>query len=171
MKAALFRGKDHPLKIEEVKKPKPVKDQVLVRLKYAALNHRDLWLMQEQAQQFPQGVILGSDGSGIVEDVGEDADSLVRSTAIREVMVVITHVFKRVNFIIILDISKRSKRFLTYGLCAFCIEVLPHAPECPEGDFYVLFPGLPIRYARPDGRNSVVQGGREEYFAIIANSV
>ena len=77
MKAALFRGKDHPLKIEEVKKPKPVKDQVLVRLKYAALNHRDLWLMQEQAQQFPQGVILGSDGSGIVEDVGEDADPLL----------------------------------------------------------------------------------------------
>lgn len=77
MKAAVFRGKDHPLKIEEVKTPKPVKDQVLIRLKYAALNHRDLWLMQEQTQQFPQGIILGSDGCGIVEDVGEDADPLL----------------------------------------------------------------------------------------------
>lgn len=77
MKAALFRGKDHPLKIEEVRKPKPVKDQVLVKLKFAALNHRDLWLMQEQTQQFPEGVILGSDGCGIVEDVGEDADPLL----------------------------------------------------------------------------------------------
>lgn len=77
MKAAVFRGKDHALTIEEIKTPKPVKDQVLVKLKYAALNHRDLWLMQEQTQQFPQGIILGSDGCGIVEAVGEDADPLL----------------------------------------------------------------------------------------------
>lgn len=77
MKAALFKGKDHPLTIEEVKKPRPVKDQVLVKLRYAALNHRDLWLIQEQAQHFPNGIILGSDGAGVVEDVGEDADPLL----------------------------------------------------------------------------------------------
>lgn len=77
MKAALFKGKDFPLSVEEVKKPKPVKDQVLIRIKYAALNHRDLWLMQEQTQQFPNGIILGSDGSGVVEDVGEDADPML----------------------------------------------------------------------------------------------
>lgn len=75
MKAALFKGKDHPLTIEEVKKPKPIKDQVLIKMKYAALNHRDLWIMQEQAQ-LPSSIILGSDGSGIIEDVGEDVDSL-----------------------------------------------------------------------------------------------
>lgn len=77
MKAALFKGKDHPLTIEEVKKPRPVKDQVLIKLRYAALNHRDLWLIQEQAQHFPNGIILGSDGAGVVEDVGEDADPLL----------------------------------------------------------------------------------------------
>ena len=77
MKAALFKGKDLPLLVEEYKKPKPVKDQVLIKLKYAALNHRDLWLMQEQTQPFPQGIVLGSDGAGIVEDVGEDADPLL----------------------------------------------------------------------------------------------
>jgi NADPH:quinone reductase-like Zn-dependent oxidoreductase len=77
MKAALFKSKDFPLSIEEVKKPKPVKDQVLVRLKYAALNHRDIWLMREQTQEFPNGIILGSDGAGIIEDVGEDADPLL----------------------------------------------------------------------------------------------
>lgn len=77
MKAALFKGKDHPLTIEEVKKPKPIKDQVLIKMKYAALNHRDLWLMQEQAQHFPNGIILGSDGAGVVDDVGEDADPLL----------------------------------------------------------------------------------------------
>jgi zinc-binding alcohol dehydrogenase/oxidoreductase len=77
MKAALFKGKDHPLTVEDVKKPKPIKDQVLIKMKYAALNHRDLWLMKEQAQHFPNGIILGSDGSGVVEDVGEDADPLL----------------------------------------------------------------------------------------------
>lgn len=77
MKAALFKGKDYPLTIEEVKKPKPIKDQVLIKLKYAALNHRDLWLLKEQTQHFPNGIILGSDGVGVVEDVGEDADPLL----------------------------------------------------------------------------------------------
>jgi zinc-binding alcohol dehydrogenase/oxidoreductase len=77
MKAVLFKGKDYPLTVEEIKKPKPIKDQVLIKMKYAALNHRDLWVIKEQAQHFPNGIILGSDGSGIVEDVGEDADPLL----------------------------------------------------------------------------------------------
>lgn len=77
MKAALFKSKDQPLVVEDIKKPKPIKDQVLIKLKYAALNHRDLWLMQEQTQQFPNGIILGSDGAGVIEDVGEDADPLL----------------------------------------------------------------------------------------------
>lgn len=77
MKAAVFKGKDFPLTVEEFKKPRPVKDQVLIRLKNAALNHRDLWLMQEQAQHYPQGIVLGSDGCGIVEETGEDADPLL----------------------------------------------------------------------------------------------
>lgn len=59
-----------------MKKPKPVKDQVLVRLHNAALNHRDLWIMNEQQQTFPDGIILGSDGSGVIESVGEDVDPL-----------------------------------------------------------------------------------------------
>jgi zinc-binding alcohol dehydrogenase/oxidoreductase len=74
MKAVLFKGKDYPVTVEEVKKPKPIKDQVLIKLKYAALNHRDIWVIQEQAQHFPNGIILGSDGCGVIEDVGEDAD-------------------------------------------------------------------------------------------------
>ncbi|HEY5826365.1 MAG TPA: zinc-binding dehydrogenase [Cyclobacteriaceae bacterium] len=77
MKAVLFKGKNHPLSVEETKKPKPIKDQVLIKLHYAALNHRDLWVMQEQTQEFPSGIILGSDGCGVIEDVGEDADSLL----------------------------------------------------------------------------------------------
>ena len=82
MKAAVFKGRDFPLTVEEFRKPKPVKDQVLVKMQYAALNHRDLWLMQEQAQHFPDGIVLGSDGCGIIEEVGEDADPLLVGTEV-----------------------------------------------------------------------------------------
>jgi NADPH:quinone reductase-like Zn-dependent oxidoreductase len=74
LKAIVFRGNNTPLAIEEIEKPKPVKDQVLIKLKYAALNHRDLWIIKEQAS-VPNGIILGSDGSGVIEFVGEDIDS------------------------------------------------------------------------------------------------
>jgi zinc-binding alcohol dehydrogenase/oxidoreductase len=77
MRAALFKSKDQPLVVQTIQKPKPVKDQVLIRLYSAALNHRDIWLIREQTQSFPNGITLGSDGSGIVEAVGEDANPLL----------------------------------------------------------------------------------------------
>lgn len=76
MRAAFFTGKESPLQIREIKKKQPVKDQVLVRLHYAALNHRDLWIMQEQPAVAGEGIILGSDGVGVIEAVGEDVDPL-----------------------------------------------------------------------------------------------
>lgn len=77
MRAVFFKSKEKPLVIQNIQKPKPVKDQVLIRLHTAALNHRDIWLIREQTQTFPNGIILGSDGSGIVEAVGEDANPLL----------------------------------------------------------------------------------------------
>lgn len=74
MRAVYFKSKEQPLVVAPLKKMKPVKDQVLIRLHNAALNHRDLWLIREQTQTFPDGIILGSDGSGVVEAVGDDAD-------------------------------------------------------------------------------------------------
>ena len=76
MRAAFFTQKNQPLEIREIKKPKPIKDQVLVRLHAAALNHRDVWTQNEQIAT-DGGIILGSDGCGVIEDVGEDADSLL----------------------------------------------------------------------------------------------
>lgn len=78
MKAAIFKGSGSPLLVGEFPKPRPLKDQVLIQLKTAALNHRDLWIMEEQASTSrPDGVILGSDGVGTITDVGEDADPLL----------------------------------------------------------------------------------------------
>ena len=83
MKAVVFKGRGIPLSIEEFPKPKPVKDQVLVKLQTAALNHRDIWIQQDQdSTSRSEGVILGSDGFGIIEDVGEDADPLLVGTEV-----------------------------------------------------------------------------------------
>ncbi len=77
MRAAFFLGKGSPLAIREVKKPKPNKDHVLIRLRNAAINHRDLWLFNEQSLPEKTEVILGSDGTGIIEEVGADIDPLL----------------------------------------------------------------------------------------------
>jgi NADPH:quinone reductase-like Zn-dependent oxidoreductase len=47
-----------------------------VRLHYAALNHRDIWLIREQKETYPEGITLGSDGSGVIEATGEDVDPM-----------------------------------------------------------------------------------------------
>jgi zinc-binding alcohol dehydrogenase/oxidoreductase len=77
MRAVFFKGKDQPLVVQEIKKFKPVKDQVLIRLHNAAINHRDIWTWREQTNVTADGIILGSDGCGVIENVGEDADPLL----------------------------------------------------------------------------------------------
>jgi len=73
MKAVLFRSKDEPLQVIEVETPTPGEGEVLVSLKYAALNHLDLWIWKEQILERP--VISGSDGSGLVSAVGNGVDN------------------------------------------------------------------------------------------------
>ncbi len=78
MRAVFFKGHGQPLVIQKIKKFRPIKDQVLIRLHNAALNHRDIWTWRELNLPAPSdGIILGSDGCGVIEDVGEDADSLM----------------------------------------------------------------------------------------------
>jgi zinc-binding alcohol dehydrogenase/oxidoreductase len=74
MPAVFFKGKDLPLEVRELKQPVPVKDQVRVKLHAASLNHRDLWIRKEQTLASDNGIILGSDGAGVVEAVGEESD-------------------------------------------------------------------------------------------------
>ena len=73
MKAVLFRSNNEPLQITEIDRPVPQAGELLISLKYAALNHLDLWIWREQILENP--VILGSDGSGVVCEVGPNADS------------------------------------------------------------------------------------------------
>jgi zinc-binding alcohol dehydrogenase/oxidoreductase len=55
----------------------PVMDtgQALVRIHFAALNHRDQWIREGQYAKIQLPAILGSDGCGVVEAVDSDSDA------------------------------------------------------------------------------------------------
>ncbi|KQS26994.1 zinc-binding dehydrogenase [Dyadobacter sp. Leaf189] len=74
MKAVFLTETNQPLIIKEVEKPAPGANQVLVRLQFSALNHRDVWIQKGRYAGPKSGLILGSDGLGVVEEAGEHAD-------------------------------------------------------------------------------------------------
>ena len=49
--------------------------EALIRIKAAALNHRDEWCRQGLYPNLSDGVVLGSDGAGVVEKVKDEANS------------------------------------------------------------------------------------------------
>jgi len=55
----------------EIDKPQLVAGKVLLKMKAVALNRRDEWIMQGKYPNIRYGAVLGSDGSGVVESVGE----------------------------------------------------------------------------------------------------
>src|SRR5438876_9222917 len=72
MKAIVLReiGGPETLRLETVPDPTPNPGEVVVRLKAAALNHRDVWIRKGMYAGIKLPVILGSDGAGVVEAVG-----------------------------------------------------------------------------------------------------
>lgn len=71
MKAVVCPGKEQPLRVEEVAVPAAGPGEVIVAIKAAAFNHRDWWIRQGQYANLRYPIILGSDGSGVVYEVGE----------------------------------------------------------------------------------------------------
>lgn len=73
MKALVLaeRGK---ILLTEKKTPSPYYGDLLVRIKAAALNHRDQWIREDRYPGIKEGVTLGSDGAGIVEASGFSQD-------------------------------------------------------------------------------------------------
>jgi zinc-binding alcohol dehydrogenase/oxidoreductase len=67
-------GGPEVLKLEEVEDPVAEEGEILIRLQAASLNHLDIW-MRRGLPSVPKPRILGADGAGIVESVGEGADS------------------------------------------------------------------------------------------------
>ena len=63
------------IQIEKLPVPIPQPDEVVVKLKAAALNHRDEWSRKGLYPNLKNGVVLGSDGAGIVYALGSEISS------------------------------------------------------------------------------------------------
>ncbi|MEV4143573.1 Zn-dependent alcohol dehydrogenase [Amycolatopsis sp. NPDC049691] len=76
--AAVFRTPDAPLAVERVSLPDtPPPGEVLVRLKASGLCHSDLHVLAGDWET-PAPMILGHEGAGIVESVGEGVTTLAK---------------------------------------------------------------------------------------------
>lgn len=63
------------LRYEDVPDPEPGPGEVLIRLRAASLNHLDLWV-RKGLPSVPKPRILGADGAGTVEALGDGVDGL-----------------------------------------------------------------------------------------------
>ena len=75
MKAAVLTEVKQPLVHQELPAPVAAPGQAVVRLKAAALNHRDLWTQLGLYPNITLPVTLGSDGAGTVTSTGSTADA------------------------------------------------------------------------------------------------
>lgn len=72
------------LAVGRVEDPRPAEGEVVVALRAAALNHRDVWIKTGQYAGLKWPCIPGSDGAGVVADVGAGVE---RSWIGREVVI------------------------------------------------------------------------------------
>jgi zinc-binding alcohol dehydrogenase/oxidoreductase len=72
MKANVLESADKPLVWKDVAKPVLAHGEALVQIKAAALNRRDYWITIGKYAGIKYPTILGSDGAGIVTEVGSD---------------------------------------------------------------------------------------------------
>src|SRR5690606_24649797 len=74
MKAIVLEGAKEALQIKDVEIPSLEADEVLIQVKAAAFNRRDFWIQKGLYAGLKFPIILGSDGAGIVEKVGNEAN-------------------------------------------------------------------------------------------------
>ena len=75
MKAVRIHADGSPevLVLEDVPDPEPGPGEVLIRLRASALNHLDVWI-RKGLPSVPKPRILGADGAGVVEAVGDGVE-------------------------------------------------------------------------------------------------
>lgn len=59
------------LTIEDLSVPSPAENEVLISIKYASLNRRDLWIAKGLYAKIRLPIVLGSDCAGIIAGTGE----------------------------------------------------------------------------------------------------
>jgi NADPH2:quinone reductase len=74
-------GGPEVLRYEDVPEPDPSAGEVLVRMRFASLNHLDVWT-RKGMPSVPKPRILGADGSGVVEALGAGVEGLEPGQAV-----------------------------------------------------------------------------------------
>ncbi|PVY43096.1 zinc-binding dehydrogenase [Pontibacter virosus] len=74
MRAIYLEAINSPFVLIEKEKPTAGPGEAVVQIKAAALNHRDVWIQYGRYFTKDYPAILGSDGAGIVTEVGEGVD-------------------------------------------------------------------------------------------------
>ncbi len=64
------------LKVKDIAEPKPKPDEVVFKVKAAALNYNDIWGMRGQPVAVPLPHVSGSDAAGEVISVGEEVTNI-----------------------------------------------------------------------------------------------
>lgn len=72
MKALVLADKNQPLVLQELPDPVAGKDEAIIKIHAAALNHRDLWIQKGQYAGLKYPVVPGSDGAGVVTATGDN---------------------------------------------------------------------------------------------------
>ncbi len=73
MKAALLNKTGNniiDISVEDIPNPEITDNEVLINIKFASLNHRDLWIAKGAYSKIKLPVVLGSDGAGIINSIG-----------------------------------------------------------------------------------------------------
>lgn len=71
----LNRDLEDKIELADIVTPILAEDEVLVKIKAAALNHRDEWCRQGLYPGLKNGVVLGSDGAGVIEKAGKSVEA------------------------------------------------------------------------------------------------
>jgi S-(hydroxymethyl)glutathione dehydrogenase / alcohol dehydrogenase len=74
-RAALFQGAGRPLELREIELDEPRDDEVLVRMNAVGICGTDLHSVKGEWER-PTPLVLGHEGAGVVEDVGDGVTSL-----------------------------------------------------------------------------------------------
>jgi len=64
------------LKIKDIDEPKPKSNEVVFKVKAAALNYDDIWAMRGKPIEIPMPHISGTDAAGEVIAVGDDVKQI-----------------------------------------------------------------------------------------------
>ncbi|MEW9672915.1 zinc-binding dehydrogenase [Ammoniphilus sp. 3BR4] len=84
MKAIMLRelGGPRQLRYEDIEIPAPKSGEVLIRLKYASLNRRDVWITHGLYPAMKLPSILGADGAGEVVAMGDQVEGIQEGSSV-----------------------------------------------------------------------------------------